>query len=361
MKQTDNAAAYEVLIPAYKPDERLVTLVRVLRERGLSVTVVDDGGGEAYAAFFAQCRELGASLACHAVNQGKGRALKTGINHILRAGKAIAGVVTADADGQHTPEDIEKIIGVMRENPQALVLGSRAFKGDVPFKSRAGNAITRVVYALASGIRVHDTQTGLRGLPASSLEQMMRIDGERYEYEMNMLLKLREMTMPVVEVPIETIYIDDNKGSHFNPVRDAWRIYRVILTFVFASVSSFVIDYALYLFLLSFTVRQLGLNASLAGGLCYAGARVVSSFYNYQMNKFTVFGGKGGKSAIVRYYALVAVQMLIGAGLTTGLSLFSRVSASWVKLPIDIVLFFASYVIQRDFVFKDRQKENASV
>lgn len=355
MNQINENAPYVVLIPAYKPDERLVTLVRTLREKELAVTVVDDGGGEAFAPFFDQCAALGADVAYHAVNQGKGRALKTGINHILRSGKQIAGVVTADADGQHTPEDILKIIDAMGQNPTALVLGSRAFKGNVPFKSRAGNAITRVVYSLASGIRIYDTQTGLRGLPAASLAQMMRIDGERYEYEMNMLLKLREMNMPVIEVPIETIYINDNKGSHFNPIRDAWRIYRVILTYVFASVSSFVIDYALYLLLLSLTAGTFG--AAVASGLSYVGARVVSSLYNYNMNKFTVFGGKGGKGAIVRYYALAIVQMLIGAGLTT---ILSRFGAAWIKLPIDVALFFVSYVIQRDFVFKDRSKSTAA-
>ena len=343
-------APYVVLIPAYKPDARLVTLVKTLREKDLAVTVVDDGGGEAFAAFFKDCAALGADVVTHAVNQGKGRALKTGINAILNSGKEIAGVVTADADGQHTPEDILKIVGAMDKNPDALVLGSRAFKGNVPFKSRAGNAITRVVYSLASGIRVYDTQTGLRGLPVSSLAQMMRIDGERYEYEMNMLLKLREMNMAVIEVPIETIYIDDNKGSHFNPIRDAWRIYRVIFSYIFASVSSFVIDYVLYLWLLVFANGMFA--PAVASGLSYVGARVVSSLYNYNMNKFTVFGGKGGKSAIVRYYALALVQMLIGAGLT---ALLSRFGAAWIKLPIDIVLFCASYIIQRDFVFKDKK------
>lgn len=360
MKASNENAPYVVLIPAYKPDERLVTLVRTLREKNLPVTVVDDGGGAAYATFFDQCAALGADVACHAVNQGKGRALKTGINHILRSGREIAGVVTADADGQHTPQDILRIIDAMRENPTALVLGVRAFKGKVPFKSLAGNTITRAVYTLASGIRVSDTQTGLRGLPAGSLEQMMRIDGERYEYEMNMLLKLREMNMPVAEVPIETIYIDDNKGSHFNPIRDAWRIYRVILTYVFASVSSFVIDYALYLLLLSLTARVFGWDVSIAGGVSYVGARIVSSLYNYNMNKFAVFGGKGGKGTIVRYYVLAFVQMLIGAGLTMVLSPFAHIGVSWIKLPIDIVLFFVSYIIQRDFVFKNREKTTAA-
>ena len=235
-----------VLIPAYKPDERLVQLTRELKEEKLDVLLVDDGGQQAFAHIFDECRALGAEVAVHAVNQGKGRALKTGLNAALNLWPDLSGVVTADADGQHTLRDILRLIEAMREHPNALVLGSREFTGDVPFKSRWGNRITRFVYALASGVHVSDTQTGLRGLPACAIPAMITIDGERYEYEMNVLLKLRDMKLGVFEVPIETIYIDDNSGSHFNPVRDAIRIYAVIFKYLFSSVTSFAVDYLLY-------------------------------------------------------------------------------------------------------------------
>lgn len=345
---------YEILIPAYKPDTKLVDLVDQLRKQNLSITVVDDGGGETYAAIFEQCKQLGAQVAVHTINQGKGRAMKTGINDILMRPNAseIQGVITADADGQHTPEDIMKVIAAMEANPDTLIMGSRAFSGKVPFKSRAGNAITRCVYSIASGIRISDTQTGLRGLPASHLPQMLKIDGERYEYEMNMLMKLKEISLPVIEVPIETIYIDDNKGSHFNPLRDAWKIYKVIFTYMFASISSFIIDYALYLLFLGLLNNRLASNV--AGGIAYIFARILSSLYNYKMNKHTVFHGQGGKHSIYKYYALVVVQMAIGAGLTALLS--GVANASIVKLPVDILLFCASYFVQRDYVFSDKQK-----
>ena len=236
-----------VLIPAYKPDERLIDLTReLIVENGLDVLLVDDGGQEAFAHIFDACRALGAEVAVHAVNMGKGRALKTGINAAMLKWPDMAGIVTADADGQHTPADILRLIDALHEHPDKLVLGSREFTGDVPFKSRWGNRITRFVYALASGVKVGDTQTGLRALPAASLPAMVRIEGERYEYEMNVLLKLRDMGLGVFEVPIETIYIDDNAGSHFNPVRDAFKIYMVIFKYLFSSATSFVVDYALY-------------------------------------------------------------------------------------------------------------------
>ena len=322
-----------VLIPAYKPDERLVQLTRELKEEKLDVLLVDDGGQQAFAHIFDECRALGAEVAVHAVNQGKGRALKTGLNAALNLWPDLSGVVTADADGQHTLRDILRLIEAMREHPNALVLGSREFTGDVPFKSRWGNRITRFVYALASGVHVSDTQ-----IPA-----MITIDGERYEYEMNVLLKLRDMKLGVFEVPIETIYIDDNSGSHFNPVRDAIRIYAVIFKYLFSSVTSFAVDYLLYWLCLGvFRFAPL---------ISYALARLVSSQVNYHLNKHTVFSGRGGRHSMVKYYALAVVQGLLGAGLVQVLPTVLPISAAMVKIPVDLLLFAVSYFIQRDFVF----------
>lgn len=331
-----------VLIPAYKPDERLIELTRELTGEGLDVLLVDDGGQEAFCPIFSACQELGAKVAVHAVNQGKGRALKTGINAALVHWPDLTGIVTADADGQHTPRDILRLIAAMEEHPNALILGSREFTGDVPFKSRWGNRITRFVYALASGVHVGDTQTGLRALPRCALEDMIRIEGERYEYEMNVLLKLRDMKIGVHEVPIETIYIDDNAGSHFNPVRDALRIYMVIFKYLFSSITSFVVDYALYWLCLGFGFSSF---------ISYALARVISSQVNYHLNKHTVFSGRGGKHSMVKYYALAVVQGAIGAGLVQYLPSVLPISAGVIKIPVDVVLFIFSYFIQRDFVF----------
>ena len=334
-----------VLIPAYKPDKRLIELTReLIVDNGLDVLLVDDGGQEAYAPIFDACRELGAEVAVHAVNMGKGRALKTGINAAMLKWPDMAGIVTADADGQHTPADILRLIDALHQHPDKLVLGSRTFTGEVPAKSRWGNRITRLVYALASGIHVSDTQTGLRALPASSLPAMARIDGERYEYEMNVLLKLRDLGLGVFEVPIETIYIDDNAGSHFNPVRDAIKIYMVIFKYLFSSILSFVIDYALYWLCLS----VFGFSALIS----YALARLVSSQVNYHLNKHTVFGGRGGKGAMLRYYALCVTQGVLGAALVQALPGILPLSAAVIKIPVDLLLFMLSYFIQRDYVFK---------
>ena len=338
----NNASRVIVLIPAYKPDDRLTELVKELRDKNLDVLLVDDGGGQTFKKIFDDCRALGAEVAVHAVNQGKGRALKTGINAALLLWPDLSGIVTADADGQHTPADILRLIEAMDQHENTLVLGSRAFTGNVPFKSLWGNRITRAVYALASGVKVGDTQTGLRGLPRCALEEMIRIDGERYEYEMNVLLKIRDMNLGVFEVPIETIYINDNAGSHFNPVRDAIRIYMVIFKYMFSAIASFAIDYALYWLCLGF---------GLASWLSYALARLVSSQVNYNLNKHTVFSGRGGKSSMLKYYALAVVQGAIGAALVQVLPRFIPLPAGVIKIPVDLILFAFSFIIQRDYVF----------
>jgi putative flippase GtrA len=163
---------------------------------------------------------------------------------------------------------------------------------------------------------------------------------------MNVLLKLKDMNIGVFEVPIETIYINDNKGSHFNPVRDAIKIYGVIFkhlfAYLFSSGFSFVVDYALFWLCLGF---------GLGGFVSYAIARLISSQVNYRLNKHTVFGGRGGKYSMVKYYALCVVQGAIGAGLVHVLPAILPVSEAFIKIPVDIVLFMLSYMIQRDYVF----------
>ncbi len=357
MKTLDTVFRPVVLIPAYKPDTRLPQLVEQLRAKDFDVLVVDDGGGDVFLPIFERCAALGAPVVRHAVNLGKGRALKTGLNEILLRWPRNGGVITADADGQHTPEDIQKVAEALRDHKGKLIVGGRAFTGDVPWKSRAGNAITRVVYRLATGIRIYDTQTGLRGIPPEEVGWMISLPGERYEFEMNMLLKLREQRLPALEVPIQTVYIDDNSGSHFNPLRDAARIYGVILRYVASALLSAGADYALYLLFLPLMTRLIPASFTLpfipqmAAFASYVLARICSSVLNYKLNKHAVFGGRGGKSAALRYYLLVIVQMLLGAGLTSGLVHLTHLSDKVAKLPVDLLLFCLSFFVQREFVF----------
>lgn len=254
-----------ILIPAYEPDERLLNLIGQLKKMpDTRIVIVDDGSGEAYRPIFDAARAAGCIVLRHEVNRGKGRALKTGFRYLLDAGER-GPVVCADSDGQHLPADIGRVAAAVREQGCSLVLGSRRFTGKVPLRSRFGNAVTRFVFAFTTGTKIYDTQTGLRGYSSGMLEWLCSVPGERFEYEMNLLLGAKRKGCTLAEVFIDTVYLDDNKSSHFRPLADSARIYLPILLFSASSILSAGIDFAL-LFLLQAFSKNLALSV--------AGARI---------------------------------------------------------------------------------------
>ncbi|MBQ1258104.1 MAG: glycosyltransferase family 2 protein [Clostridia bacterium] len=223
-----------ILIPAYKPDMRLVELTDLLLTHDdLSVVVVDDGSGESFKGVF-DALDKRVHFITYPVNKGKGGALKTGIKYIYDNMPDCERLITADADGQHTYPDIKKVIEKSIECPGALVLGSREFDGNVPFRSKFGNSLTRFVFRAATGVKVRDTQTGLRGFDREGMKTFLDVPGDRYEYEINVLLVAARTKTPIHEVTIKTIYINENESSHFNPIKDSMKIYSCIFKFAFS-------------------------------------------------------------------------------------------------------------------------------
>ena len=333
-----------VLIPAYKPDERLITLVDELRAAGFTrIVVIDDGGGQAYRHIF-DALDGKADVLVHEVNRGKGAGLKTGLEYIRKWPGV--GVVTADCDGQHTPADCRKIADALLAEPDALILGSRD-KRQMPPRSKAGNTLTCGVFALLTGLRISDTQTGLRGLPACALERFSRLDGDRYEYEINMLIDASRIPLPVREVTIETIYIDNNSSSHFHAIRDGLRIYALMFRqagkFLCSAVLCTLLEYLLY------TVMVYPLHMD--GWLAQQIARVLSSPVNYYLNRKMVFEKKPSGRTFALYCALVAVCMAASSG---GIWLLEAIHLPPVlsKVIVDCVLFFVNYRVQRNRIFR---------
>lgn len=341
------ASAEIILIPAYKPDHRFIDFMQLLCQEGLKVLVVDDGSGEEFAPVFDKAKALGIPVLYHAVNQGKGRALKTGFEAIWRDFPEAERIVTADCDGQHTMEDIKRLFTVMRENPGTMVLGGRFSKkeDDVPARSAFGNTMTRWIFHLATGLKIRDTQTGLRGIPREWLPKMVTLKGERYEYEMNMLLSIRDWSIPYMEIPISTIYIDDNKGSHYHAVRDSVRIMRQILAYSAVATLSFLVDYAAYLLL----CNVLGWGVAWSFVL----ARIISSVPNVILNSKLVFKESNAWS-IVKYYILWAVVLTLGTGGSKFFSAFLGFPNLLCKVIVDIPLFALSFWAQRELVFQKK-------
>ena len=212
--------AVAILIPAYDPDEKLVSLVAALRPAFPHLVLVDDGSTRGRDCL-GLVRDRVDALLVHGVNRGKGAALRTGLAWIREHLPAVRVVVTADSDGQHRPADIRRVAEAALGHPDGLVLGVREFSGKVPFRSRLGNIWTRVLFRLLTGLPVRDTQTGLRGIPRGLVDRLLAIPGDRYEYEIRMLVDARRHAAPPLQVPIETVYLEGNGSSHFRPFRDA--------------------------------------------------------------------------------------------------------------------------------------------
>lgn len=337
-----------ILIPAYEPSEALTDLVAELRraDASASVVVVDDGSGPAYAPVFRDVADLGARVLTHPVNRGKGAALRTGIDHALALGGT--SVVTADADGQHKARDILRVADELRRDAErgtpALVLGCRRFTGDVPARSRIGNALARGVFRVAAGWSLSDTQTGLRGIPSSLLEWVRAQRGDRFEFEQNVLLHCRPAGVAAREVPIETVYLEENASSHFRPVIDSARVALPLLLFAGSSLLAFAVD----------TVAMLVLTA--VTGLLVpsiVAARLVSASANFAVNRRMVFRRRQGRMlGQALRYALIA-----GALLASNVVWIEALTAHGVPLVLakvltEAVLFVTSYGVQRSFVFR---------
>ena len=343
-----------ILIPAYNPDEKLLALLPKLRERFSHVVLVDDGS-ETGRDVFAKAAPLVDAVLVHERNRGKGAALKTGFAFI----DGRTDVITVDADGQHTPEDVAKVADALAAHRGGLVLGVRSFSGKVPFRSLFGNLWTRLFFFLMTGLAVRDTQTGLRGIPASLLPRVAALPGERYEYEMAMLADAKNHPERPLQVPIETVYIDANTTSHFSPLRDTVRIYRSLLQFCLSSVLAFLVDngvFAAVMWLLAAkdTPRREDILIALVAG------RFVSSHFNYLYNRFVVFPRRGGARggphrSYFGYFALVLAVAAAGYALTGAAAALLDVSGpavTFVKIAVDAVLFAASYLVQKKFIFR---------
>lgn len=331
-----------VIIPAYKPDERMVALIKELADE-FPIVVVDDGGGEEFAHLFEDARNAGAYVLTHEVNKGKGMALKTAYRYVRENGMGI-GAITADADGQHTKKDIEAVADAMEANPDTLVIGGRDFS-DMPPRSKFGNTVTRIVFRLATGVKINDTQTGLRGIPACSFDDMIEVEGERYEYEINVLLSIKKWNLKYMEIPIETVYIDDNSSSHFNPVRDGLKVFGRVIKFAMSSLICTGIDYLLFILI----------KIWLPVGWSYALARVVSASINYQLSRRVVFHGKPSVWSFIGYALLAGLCMLIGSfGVQwlTSLGVNSIIS----KIIFDCSLFVMNYFVQKKVIFRNADR-----
>lgn len=353
-----------ILIPAFNPDGKLVSLVQELKKRFSHVLVVNDGSTTGSGPFVA-VEGMGVPVLEHVTNRGKGVALKTGFAWIQANWPDCRAVVTADADGQHRPDDIERVAEASIAYPGGLTLGVRTFTGKVPMRSRFGNWWSRQFFWLMSRQRLSDTQTGLRGIPAGILPRMLTLEGDRYEYEMAMLADARFHEAPPMQVSIATVYLDGNCSSHFNPLVDAIRIYRVLLKFCLGSILGFVVDNLVFTVALVAGMQWAGWSRAAAMLVAILSARFVSATINFACNHRFVFGSSVSKrKSFTKYWLLVLAIMSAGYACTAMLSWFldaRGLAITMLKIVIETLLFFVSYDLQKRWVFRAKgESQNPS-
>ena len=351
-----------IVLPSLNPDRKFLGVVDGLNEKGFDhIVVVDDGSDGDHEKLFEQAKAAhpGIVVLHHGVNRGKGRALKTAFSYVSENMPDIKGVITIDGDGQHLVDDIVACGERMLKEDGKVVLGCRDFNAPgVPPRSIAGNKTTARLFRICYGIKLSDTQTGLRAIPAEYLMPFCGIEGERFEYETNMLLNMKRMGIGFAEQPITTVYDPEDYSSHYDAVKDSWLIFKVMFRFLISSLGSTLIDLTVFYLMMRFFGAAAGKYAEL---ISTAVARALSSFANFNANNSVVFENKRGyKRALVRYYCLCIPQMLVSAGLVTLINrLLSNsvpIIATLIKFAVDICLFFISYQIQRECVFSQKNK-----
>lgn len=345
-----------ILIPALDPPEKFKEYIRELVSSGFTdILVVDDGSADKEI-----FREIAAhpqvTVLTHEKNGGKGKALRTGMQYYRRnrAFDKYCGVITADSDGQHLCKDVRKIRDRLLEGTDRLVLGVRDFdEAGVPTKSRFGNQLTGFLFRVLLGLSVSDTQTGLRGIPNALIDLCLSIPGDRFEYETSMLIEIGK-TVGFEEVKIDTVYYDENRGTHFHPIKDSFRIYRLLFgtffRYLLTSLSSFLVDILLFALgtKLLFPGRPWRIPVSTAG------ARVISGAYNFFMNRNVVF--KSSNSYVktgIFYLILCVIQCAASAGLVYAFTRLLSLDEVFVKTVVDACLFLVNYRVQKLLIFGD--------
>ncbi|MBL8222941.1 MAG: bifunctional glycosyltransferase family 2/GtrA family protein [Bryobacterales bacterium] len=335
-----------LLIPAYQPGPDLPQLVRsILAEtRGIinRAVVVNDGSNAKCDPIFEDVRTVeGVEVIANAINLGKGAALKYGFNHILSTDPSVTGIVTADADGQHLPKDIAETARAHASNPTALILGARAFQGEVPLRSRIGNSLTRAVFRIFTGLALSDTQTGLRVWPRAQCLEALRLPFNGYEFEFEHLV--RASRSAIQEVPIATVYQAGNPTSHFNPVRDSLRIYFVFLRYSASAVLAAVLDSTVF----SIALLRTGdlLTSQIAG-------RTLATLVAFFVLRHIVFRStEQAWKSLLRFVVLVVVSGAVSLRLIEAL-VEGGIAPLSAKLLSEGTLFVANFAVQRTLIFR---------
>jgi len=333
------------LIPSYQPTPLFCNLLAEIRASDSApIIVVDDGSGPAYSELFQRAAEVpSVAILRNAVNLGKGAALKHGMNHVLVDYPDCIGVITADADGQHAVSDVLKVANELRLGSTDVIFGTRDFGRDVPFRSKLGNVVSRYFYHFLIGINLSDTQTGLRGIPRRLMELSLSIRSNRYEFETEQIITAKTTSFKFRELPIQTVYIDHNSSSHFNPILDSFRIYFVLLRYALSSIATALADFFVFVVLTANGIQVLGANMS---------ARAVALWIQFILLKKYVFKSKAGLSILIAYVAYVFFSGYVSSVMQGEFTNDVINSPLLAKVVVESVIWIFNFMFLRDIIFR---------
>lgn len=325
-----------IIIPAFNPDTRLIELVSSLKNN--NIIVIDDGSTSKD--IFDSLEDMGIIVIHHPYNMGKGCAIKTGIKEANKYYKNINAFITADADGQHSKEDI---INIYNMESNDIIFGTRDFKGRVPLRSKIGNKFSSLFLYFNTGMKLNDTQTGLRRFPYKYRKYLLDIEGNRFEYEMNVLNKLAKDKIIIKTVPIKTIY-ENNHTSHFHTVKDSLRIYHNFFKYVLVALLSAIIDLTLFTILIK--SKTILISTIIA--------RIISGTFNFTMNKSYIFKSNNNMLYELIKYIVLFITCMFSSAFLVKLITILKINTTLIKAFVDILLFITNYFIQKHYIFKNR-------
>ena len=339
-----------ILIPAFNPNQNILDLVLDLSYfKWNEIIVVNDGSSKESQIFFDNLNDIeNVHILTHLSNQGKGAALKTGIYYLNSKLTELDGLITVDSDGQHLVKDIEKIAREVNSRKNDVIFGVRSFDESIPFRSKFGNKITKYLLYIFNGISLDDTQTGLRYLPISIFDEFLKLPGNKYEFELECIFAIKKLGYNITQIQIKTVYINDNKDSHFRPLIDSARIYLVFIRFSFASFLSFGLDITIFAFFLSYLESIL-----------YATfiARIMSGIFNFYLNRNFVFQVNKKNNLVkesIGYIALWSTLLILSGVIVSS----SQGSPAYVIIPfkiiVDLMLFLVAFYVQKNIIFNTK-------
>ena len=344
----DTMTRIVTIIPAYNPPASFLGLVNeILATVDWDIIIVDDGSGVGCKPIFeALPSRPGVKLLTHGINLGKGAALKTALNYgIARYGDDVV-FVTVDADGQHSVKDMIALGLAGKQETTALFLGVRSLLfATTPLRSFAGNTLTRgLVYTLL-GLRLRDTQTGLRAIPAAFAKKLLKIEANGYDFELEMLIMAQHMRLSIRQIAISTIYDKGNTTSHFKPIVDSAKIYAVLFQFFLISMFSALVDNLIFVSFVS---------AGVSTFRAYLLGRCIAAPFNFVLLRRYVFYSQRRFPALVAIYVITVIVFFLASNFLVGQIVSIGISPVAAKMIVESAMFPLSFLIQRDFVFAQR-------